>query len=122
MSFSAKTRYLLVFLAILTGSLIELFRGYRWPIVIVGFFTFLSAGFLMTYLSGAKERALRRKQKRDYYAGLLLLCFGLAALPMHAQLLPEPAIPPKVKEGETAAAGRGMDVPILAAAGRWART
>ena len=98
MSFSAKTRYLLVFLAILTGSAIEFFRGYRPLIVIMGFFTFLSVGFLLTYLSGSKERALRRKQKRDYYAGLLLMAVTLAAVPAHPQLLPEPAIPAKAKK------------------------
>ena len=98
MSFSAKTRYLLVFLAILTGSAIELFRGYRPVIVIMGFVSFLSVGFLLTYLSGAKERALRRKQKRDYYAGVLLLAVAFTTVSVHAQLLPEPAIPAKVKK------------------------
>ena len=98
MSFSPKIRYLLVFSAIATGSLIELFRGYRLLIVVVGFLTFLAVGFLMVYLSGAKERALKRKQKRDYYAGLLLLVVVATALPGRAQLLPEPPIPPKVKK------------------------
>ena len=104
MSFSAKTRYLLVFFAIATGSLIEFFRGYRSLIVVVGFLTFLSVGFLMVYLSGAKERAVRRKQKRDYYAGLLVLALLCSAVAGHAQLLPEPAIPPKVKKQKRQAA------------------
>ena len=98
MSFPPTTRYLLVFAAIATGSLIELLRGYRTLIVAVGFCTFLSVGFLMVYLSGAKERALKRKQKRDYYAGLLLFALLASAVPAQAQLLPEPPIPPKVKK------------------------
>ena len=98
MSFSAPTRYLLVFLSIATGSLIELFRGYRPLIVGVGFLTFSSVGFLLVYLSGAKQRRARRKQKRDYFAGAVLLLLLAGALPMRAQLLPEPAIPPKAKK------------------------
>ena len=69
MEFTSKTRYVLIFLAILTGSSIELFRGYKPLIVIVGFFVFLLAGCIVVYLSGSKERAIRRRQKRDYYAG-----------------------------------------------------
>ncbi len=69
MEFSSQVRYLLVFLAIFTGSAIELVRGYRPLIVVVGFLAFLLVGFLAVYLSGAKERATRRQRKRDYYAG-----------------------------------------------------
>ena len=98
MSFSSKTRYLLGFLAISTGALIEHFRGYRSLIVIIGYFTFLFVYFAVVYLSGSKERALRRKQKREYYAGLLLITLACTTWPAHAQLLPEPAIPPKVKK------------------------
>ena len=98
MGFSNKTRYLLGFLAISTGALIERVRGYRSLIVVIGYVTFLVTYCLVVYLSGAKERALRRKQKREYYAGLLLFCLFSAAWPARAQLLPEPAIPPKVKK------------------------
>ena len=68
MALSSKFRYVVVFLAILTGSIIELVRGYRFLIVAVGFFAFLTIGFLIVFLAGSKERALRRRQKRDYYA------------------------------------------------------
>ena len=70
MMISTKARYLLVFLAILTGSSIELFRGYRSLVVVVGFLSFLAVGFLVVYLSDSKQRAVRRQQKRDFYAGL----------------------------------------------------
>jgi hypothetical protein len=69
MSFSAKTRYLLVTSAILVASFIQFARGYRPLIVAVAALTFLSAGNLVVYLSGSKERSIRRQQKRDYYAG-----------------------------------------------------
>ena len=66
---STRTRYVLVFLAILTGSLIQLFRGYRSLIVVIGFITFMAVGWLVVYLSDSKERAVRRRQKREYYEG-----------------------------------------------------
>ncbi len=69
MSFSASTRYLLVTLAVLTASAIQLVRGYRPLIVILGGALFLLFGNLAMYLAGSKERALRRQRKRDYYAG-----------------------------------------------------
>lgn len=68
MALSSQFRYVVVFLAILTGSIIELVRGYRFLIVAVGFSAFLTVGFLIVFLAGSKERALRRRQKRDYYA------------------------------------------------------
>jgi hypothetical protein len=70
MSFSAKTRYLLVTAAIVVACGVQLVRGYRPLIVTVCGLTFLLAGNLSVYLSGAKERAVRRQRKRDYYAGL----------------------------------------------------
>jgi hypothetical protein len=69
MTFSAKARYLLVTGAILLASAIQLVRGYRPLIVIVGAVAFLVAGNGVVYLSGSKERAIRRQQKRNYYAG-----------------------------------------------------
>ena len=69
MTFSARARYLIIAAAILTASGIEVMRGYKLVIVALGGFTFLSIGFLMVYLSGSKQRALRRQQKRDYFAG-----------------------------------------------------
>ena len=68
MTFSARTRYLLVTLAILTASVIQLLRGYKPIIVITGAVAFLFFGNLAVYLSGSRERAIRRQQKRDYYA------------------------------------------------------
>ena len=69
MEFSSQIRYVLVTLAILTACAIQLARGYRPLIIIVGAIAFLFVGNLAVYLSGSKERAIRRKQKRDYYAG-----------------------------------------------------
>ena len=103
MNFTATTRYLLVTGAILTASAIQLYRGYRLLIVVTGAVAFLFFGNLVVYLAGSKERASRRKQKRDYYAGLLvvaLTCSALSFSALHAraQLLPEPPIPPKAKK------------------------
>jgi hypothetical protein len=69
MNFAPRTRYLLVTAAILTASIIQLVRGYRPLIVIIGALTFLVIGNGTVYLSGSKERAVRREQKRKYYAG-----------------------------------------------------
>ena len=69
MSFSPRTRYLLVTLAILTACVIQLARGYRPLVVVICAVTFLFAGNLMIYLAGSKERALRRRQRREYFAG-----------------------------------------------------
>jgi hypothetical protein len=69
-SFSARTRHLLVTAAIVVASLLKLATGTKPVVVIVAAITFLSVGNLAVYLSGSKERAIRRQQKRDYYAGL----------------------------------------------------
>ena len=69
MTFSTRARYLIITAAILTASAIQLVRGYRPLIVIVGAATFLCIGFLIVYLSGSKQRAIDRKRKLDYYAG-----------------------------------------------------
>ena len=69
MSFSAKTRHILISLAVLTACGIQLFRGYKPLVIAICGLTFLVVGNLMVYLAGSKERALRRQQKRDYYAG-----------------------------------------------------
>ncbi len=69
MKFSDKMRYLLVTLAIVLASVIQLVRGYPKVIVIVGGLAFLTMGNLAVYLSGSKERAVRRQRKRDFYAG-----------------------------------------------------
>lgn len=100
MSFSPKVRYLLVTLAIVTACVIQLARGYKPLIVAIGALAFLLIGNLTVYLSGSKERAIRRRQRRDYYAGMLLLLVGLSAMPARAQLLGEPPIPPKEKKSK----------------------
>lgn len=51
------------------ASLIQLVRGYPTVIVVLGGLAFVAAGNVVVYLSGSKERALRRKRKRDFYAG-----------------------------------------------------
>ena len=98
MNFSVKTRYLLVTLAIVTASAIQLARGYKWIVVVVGAVGFLVFGNLAIFLLDSKERAARRKQKRDYYAGVLLVTLLLGAAPLKAQLIGEPPIPTKVKK------------------------
>jgi hypothetical protein len=69
MSFSARTRYLLVTAAVLVASVAKLAMGTRPLIVCVAAITFLAFGNGAVWLSGSKERAIRRQQKRDYYAG-----------------------------------------------------
>jgi hypothetical protein len=69
MSFSARTRYLLVSAAVVVAALAKLAMGTRPLIVGVALITFLAAGNGAVWLSGSKERAIRRQQKRDYYAG-----------------------------------------------------
>jgi hypothetical protein len=69
MTFSTRARYLIITAAVLTASVIQLVRGYKLSIVIVAALSFLFAGYLIVYLSGSKQRAIRRKQKYDYYAG-----------------------------------------------------
>lgn len=69
MNFSARARYLLVSAAVIVASLAKLAMGTRPLIVVVAALTFLAAGNGAVWLSGSKERAIRRQQKRDYYAG-----------------------------------------------------
>lgn len=68
MSFAPRTRYLLLTAAVLTASVIQLVRGYPPLIVVIGAVAFLLLGNGAIYLTGTKERALRRQQKRDYWA------------------------------------------------------
>ena len=68
MSFAPRTRYLLVTLAIVVASVIQLVRGYRPIIVLTGAAAFLLFGNLTVYLSGAKERANRRQRQREYWS------------------------------------------------------
>ncbi len=68
MDFSPRVRYLLVNAAIVLASVIQLVRGYKPIIVIAGAAAFLLMGNLTVYLSGARQRAIRRQKKRDYYS------------------------------------------------------
>lgn len=68
MTFTSKTRYVLISAAIVTASIIQFARGYRLIIVLLGASLFLLIGNLTVYLSMAKERAQSRQRKRDYYA------------------------------------------------------
>lgn len=70
MTISHKSQYALVTAAILTASVIQLFRGYRPFVVILGALVFLVVGNATVYVSGTAERNRRRKAKRDYYEGL----------------------------------------------------
>jgi hypothetical protein len=69
MSFSTKARYLLVTAAVIVAALAKFAMGTRPLIVGVALVTFLIAGNGAVWLSGSKQRAIRRQQKRDYYAG-----------------------------------------------------
>lgn len=69
MSFTPRTRYLLLTAAVLTASVIQLMRGYRPLIVLVGALVFIALGNIAIYFTGAKERAVRRQDKRDHWAG-----------------------------------------------------
>jgi uncharacterized protein (DUF58 family) len=69
MTFSTRTRYLLITAAILTASAIQIVRGYKWIVVLVGALAFLMVGNLIVYLSGSKARAIERRKRRDYWAG-----------------------------------------------------
>ena len=69
MSFSPQIRYLLLNVAVLTACAIESVRGYPWLVILLGALTFFFIGNLVLYLSGSKERAVRRQQKRKYWAG-----------------------------------------------------
>ncbi|ADW69781.1 hypothetical protein [Granulicella tundricola] len=70
MTISHKSQYLLVTAAILTASVIQLVRGYKPYIVIIGAIAFIFIGNLTVYLAGSKQRAIQQQRKRDYYAGL----------------------------------------------------
>ena len=69
MSFSPRIRYLLLNGAVAVACGIEFVRGYPWLVIVLGAVTFCLIGNLVVYLSGAKQRAVRRQQKRDYWAG-----------------------------------------------------
>jgi hypothetical protein len=70
MTIRHRTQYLLVNAAVLTASMIQLVRGLKLIVVIVAALIFLLVGNLTVYLAGSKQRAVARKRKRDYYAGL----------------------------------------------------
>ena len=69
MTFSTRSRYLLITAAILLASVIQIIRGYKLLIVAIGAVTFLAIGYLIVYLSGSKARAIQRRRERSYWAG-----------------------------------------------------
>jgi Flp pilus assembly protein TadB len=69
MMFAPRTRYALISAAILVASVVQLINGYRPLIVVIAAVTFLFVGNLIVYLSGSKERAIRKRQKQEYWAG-----------------------------------------------------
>jgi hypothetical protein len=70
MTIRHRTQYLLVDAAVLTASVIQLARGLRVLIVAVAAVTFLILGNLTVYLAGSRQRAIDKKRKQDYYAGI----------------------------------------------------
>lgn len=68
MAISIRTKTILLNAAILLACIIQFVRGYRPIIVALAALTFLVIGNLTIYLLDSKARALRRQQKRDYYA------------------------------------------------------
>ena len=68
MTITHKTQYLLVTAAILTASVIQLLRGYRLLVVIVGALVFLFIGNVTVFLAGTRQRRLSRQRKREYYS------------------------------------------------------
>ena len=70
MTIQHRTQYLLVDLAILTASVIQLARGLRFVVVAVAAIVFLIVGNGTVYLAGSKQRAIDRQRKRNYYSGL----------------------------------------------------
>jgi hypothetical protein len=65
---TTRTKAILINAAILLACAIQLVRGYRPLIVVVAGLSFLLAGNAIVYLSGAKQRAIRRQQQREYWS------------------------------------------------------
>ena len=70
MNFNSPTRHGLVTGAILLASAIEMMRGYKPLVVVFSALIFVVLGNGVIYLAGSKERAMRKRAKQDYYAGL----------------------------------------------------
>jgi hypothetical protein len=62
-----RYQYGLLNAAILTASIIQLFRHKPLIIVIVAALTFLFVGNLVIFLGGSRQRAIHRQRKIDYY-------------------------------------------------------
>jgi hypothetical protein len=69
MTFSARTRHLLLSFAILVAGVIELWLGKQLVVIAICVGTFLLFGNFMIYATGSKERKMRKQQRYDYYAG-----------------------------------------------------
>ena len=70
MTIRHRTLYVIVDLAVVTASVIQLARGLRFVVIAVAAVVFLAVGNGTVYLAGSKQRAIDRQRKRDYYAGL----------------------------------------------------
>jgi hypothetical protein len=65
---TTRTKAILINAAIMLACAIQLVRGYRLFIVAIAGLSFLLAGNVIVYLSGAKQRAIRRQQQREYWS------------------------------------------------------
>jgi len=64
---SRRLQYALVNAAVLTASIIQLFRHRPLIVIVIAGLTFLFVGNLTIYLGGSKQRAVERQRKIDYY-------------------------------------------------------
>ena len=64
---SRRLQYALLNAAIVTASVIQLFRHRPLIVIVVAGLTFLAVGNLTIYLGGSKQRAIERQRKIDYY-------------------------------------------------------
>ena len=70
MTISHRAQYLIVTATVAVAGTIQLVRGIRPLIVFIAAVTFLFIGNATVYLAGSRQRAIERRRKRDYYAGL----------------------------------------------------
>ena len=63
-----RLQYGLLNAAILTASIIQLFRHKPLVVVIIAALTFLCVGNLVIFLGGSRQRAINRQRKIDYYS------------------------------------------------------
>ncbi len=64
---SRRLQYVLTNAAVLTASIIQLFRHRPLIVVVIAALTFVFVGNLTIYIGGSKRRAIERQRKIDYY-------------------------------------------------------